>query len=122
MGLLNKNTDFNIIKPEKILEDQVIVVLKTIYDPEIPVSIYELGLIYFIIVKASISNENEFFVNVEMTVTSPNCPAIESLPQDIINGVEKLDNVIKCDVEVTFDPPWDKSFMSEEAKLELGML
>tara|TARA_Y100001973_G_C5150246_1_gene307682 strand:+ start:427 stop:759 length:333 start_codon:yes stop_codon:yes gene_type:complete len=110
------------MKPEKIVEDQVIMVLKTIYDPEIPVSIYELGLIYFVIVKASISNENEFFVNVEMTVTSPNCPAIESLPQDIIEGVERLDNVIKCDVEVTFDPPWDKSFMSEEARLELGML
>ena len=57
-----------------------------------------------------------------MTVTSPNCPAIESLPQDIIDGVERLESVIKCDVEVTFDPPWDKSFMSEEAKLELGFL
>ena len=57
-----------------------------------------------------------------MTVTSPNCPAIESLPEDIREGVEKLESVTKCDVEVTFDPPWDKSFMSEEAKLELGFL
>jgi len=105
-----------------IVEEQVVTVLRDIYDPELPVNIYDLGLIYFVNVKESISNENEFFVNVEMTVTSPNCPAIETLPQDIIDGVEKLDNVLKCDVEVTFDPPWDKSFMSEEAKLELGFL
>ena len=106
----------------KRVEEQVIMVLKTIYDPELPVNIYDLGLIYFVIVKESLNNDQEFFVNVEMTVTSPNCPAIESLPQDIIDGVERLDSVIKCDVEVTFDPPWDKSFMSEEAKLELGFL
>ena len=106
----------------KRVEEQVIMVLKTIYDPELPVNIYDLGLIYFVVVKESISNEQEFFVNVEMTVTSPNCPAIESLPEDIIEAVENLDSVIKCDVEVTFDPPWDKSFMSEEAQLELGFL
>tara|TARA_B100001094_G_scaffold95107_1_gene91044 strand:+ start:7571 stop:7903 length:333 start_codon:yes stop_codon:yes gene_type:complete len=106
----------------KIVEEKTVMVLKEIYDPELPVNIYDLGLIYFVVVKESISNEQEFFVNVEMTVTSPNCPAIESLPQDIIDGVERLESVIKCDVEVTFDPPWDKSFMSEEAKLELGFL
>ena len=109
------------MKPEKIIEDQVIMVLKTVYDPEIPVNIYELGLIYFVKVKKS-KKEGEFFVNVEMTVTSPNCPAIESLPEEMREKVEKLENVAKCDVEVTFDPPWDKSFMSDEAKLELGML
>ena len=109
-------------KKESELKDKIVRAIKTVFDPEIPVDVYELGLIYFVIVKASISNENEFFVNIEMTVTSPNCPAIESLPQDIIEGVERLDNIIKCDVEVTFDPPWDSSFMSEEAKLELGML
>jgi len=92
----------------KRVEEQVIMVLKTIYDPELPVNIYDLGLIYFVNVKESISNNQEFFVNVEMTVTSPNCPAIESLPEDIIEAVEKLDSVIKCDAEVTFDPPWDK--------------
>ena len=108
--------------PKQITEDQVVMVLKTIYDPELPVNIYELGLIYFVTVKESLNNEEEFFVNVVMTVTSPNCPAIESLPEDIVQGVEKLENVIKCDVEVTFDPPWDRSFMSEEAKLELGFL
>tara|TARA_R100000908_G_C3683497_1_gene101037 strand:- start:16 stop:348 length:333 start_codon:yes stop_codon:yes gene_type:complete len=106
----------------KIVEEQVIMVLKTIYDPELPVNIYDLGLIYFVKVKESISNDQEFFANIEMTVTSPNCPAIESLPEDIIEGVEKLDSIIKCDVEVTFDPPWDRSFMSEEAQLELGFL
>ena len=108
--------------PKQITEDQVVMVLKTIYDPELPVNIYELGLIYFVMVKESLNNEEEFFVNVVMTVTSPNCPAIESLPEDIVQGVEKLESVIKCDVEVTFDPPWDRSFMSEEAQLELGFL
>ena len=106
----------------KRVEEQVVMVLKTIYDPELPVNIYDLGLIYFVNVKESISNNQEFFVNVEMTVTSPNCPAIESLPEDIKEAVEKLESVIKCDVEVTFDPPWDRSFMSEEAKLDLGFL
>jgi metal-sulfur cluster biosynthetic enzyme len=106
----------------KIVEEQTIMVLKTIYDPELPVNIYDLGLIYFVIVKESLGNNQEFFVNVEMTVTSPNCPAIESLPVDISEAVEKLESVIKCDVEITFDPPWDKSFMSEETLLELGML
>ncbi len=105
----------------KIIEEQVVMVLKTIYDPELPVNIYDLGLIYFVKVKES-KEKGKFFVNVEMTVTSPNCPAIESLPEDIREGVEKLESVKKCDVEVTFDPPWDKSFMSEEAKLELGFL
>mgnify|MGYP003642272930 CR=1 FL=1 len=106
----------------KIVEKQTIAVLKEIYDPELPVNIYDLGLIYFVNVKESLGNKEEFFVNVEMTVTSPNCPAIESLPEDIREGVEKLDSVVKCDVVVTFDPPWDRSFMSEEAKLDLGFL
>ena len=104
------------------IKDKIIEEIRKIYDPELPVNIYDLGLIYFVNVKESLSNKEEFFVNVEMTVTSPNCPAIESLPQDIIDGVERLESVIKCDVEVTFDPPWDKSFMSEEAQLELGFL
>jgi len=110
------------MKPEKIVEEQVIMALKTVYDPELPVNIYELGLIYFINIKKSLKVDSDFFVNVEMTVTSPNCPAIESLPMDIIEAVEKLSSVVKCDVEVTFDPPWDRSFMSEEAQLELGFL
>ena len=106
----------------KIVEEQTIMVLKTIFDPELPVNIYDLGLIYFVTVKESLSNKEEFFVNVVMTVTSPNCPAIESLPEDITEGVERLESVLKCDVEVTFDPPWDRSFMTEEAQLELGFL
>ena len=106
----------------KIIEKQVIGVLKEINDPELPVNIYDLGLIYFVNIKKSLNSDSEFFANVEMTVTSPNCPAIESLPEDIKEAVEKLESVIKCDVEVTFDPPWDRSFMSEEAKLDLGFL
>ena len=98
----------------KKVEEQVIGVLKEIYDPELPVNIYDLGLIYFVKVKES-KDKGNFFINVEMTVTAPNCPAIET-------GVEKLKNITKCDVEVTFDPPWDRSFMSEEAKLDLGFL
>ena len=105
----------------KKVEERVIEVLKEIYDPELPVNIYDLGLIYFVKVKES-KDKGNFFVNVEMTVTAPNCPAIESLPEDIRCGVEKLKNITKCDVEVTFDPPWDRSFMSEEAKLYLGFL
>ena len=105
----------------KKIEEQVVEVLKTVYDPEIPVNIYELGLIYFVNVKESLSGDG-FFVNIVMTVTSPNCPAIESLPEEMTYKVEKLEEVIKCDVEVTFDPPWDRSFMSDEAKLELGFL
>ena len=105
----------------KKVEESVIEVLKEIYDPELPVNIYDLGLIYFVKVKES-KDKGNFFVNVEMTVTAPNCPAIESLPEDIRSGVEKLKNITKCDVEVTFDPPWDRSFMSEEAKLDLGFL
>ena len=92
------------MKKNKIIEEQVTEVLKTIYDPEIPVNIYELGLIYFVNVKESINGKG-FFVNVVMTVTSPNCPAIESLPEEMAQKVEKLEDIIKCDVEVTFDPP-----------------
>lgn len=107
------------MKPEKILEDQVIMVIKTIEDPEIPVNIYELGLIYFInITKA----ENGYDVEVEMTLTSPNCPVAESLPEEVRTKVENLEMVNKSTVTITWEPTWDQSFMSEEAKLELGML
>ena len=105
--------------PEKILEDQIIMVIKTVEDPEIPVNIYELGLIYFINIKA---NGSRFDVEVEMTLTSPNCPVAESLPEEVRTKVENLESVNKSTVTITFEPPWDKDFMSEEAKLELGML
>lgn len=109
------------MKPEKILEDQVIMVIKTVEDPEIPVNIYELGLIYFINIKDS-ETEGKFNVEVEMTLTSPNCPVAESLPEEVRSKVENLENVDKSEVTITWEPPWDQTFMSDVAKLELGML
>lgn len=98
------------------LENMVISVVKTVYDPEIPVDVYELGLIYDI----AISDDNE--VKISMTLTSPSCPVAESLPAEVEAKVESLDQVKKAIVEITFDPPWDKDMMSEEAQLELGFL
>ena len=89
---------------------------KTIFDPEIPVDIYELGLIY----DAHINEDGE--VKVLMTLTSPNCPVAESLPVEVEQKVEEIEYVTKAYVEITFDPPWDRDMMSEEAKFELGML
>jgi FeS assembly SUF system protein len=98
------------------LGEQIVKVLKSIYDPEIPVDIYELGLIYDVMV-----NTDEE-VKILMTLTSPNCPVAESLPREVEEKVKKLENVKDVEVEITFDPPWSKDLMSEEAKLELGML
>ena len=106
---------------EKILEDQIIMVIKTVEDPEIPVNIYELGLIYFIKIKPS-EEKDKFNVDVEMTLTSPNCPVAESMPEEVRTKVENLKMVNKSTVTITWDPTWDQSFMSEEAILELGML
>jgi len=90
--------------------------LKTVYDPEIPVDIYELGLIYDI----AISEEGE--VQVSMTLTSPSCPVAETLPAEVEQKVAAVHGVKSAKVSITFDPPWDKSMMSEEAQLELGFL
>ena len=98
------------------LGDKIVKVLKTIYDPEIPVDIYELGLIYDVMV-----NTNRD-VKILMTLTTPNCPVAESLPREVEERVKSLDLVKDCEVEITFDPPWTQDLMSEEAKLELGML
>lgn len=98
------------------LGEKVVKVLKTIYDPEIPVDIYELGLIYDVMV----SSDAE--VKILMTLTSPNCPVAETLPVEIEEKVKSLKEVTDAEVEITFDPPWSKELMSEEAKLELGML
>ncbi|KGK32258.1 SUF system Fe-S cluster assembly protein [Cellulophaga sp. E6(2014)] len=98
------------------LGEQIVIVLKTIYDPEIPVDIYELGLIYDVFV----NEDNE--VKILMTLTSPNCPVAESLPAEVEEKVKSLDAVKDAEVEITFDPPWTQELMSEEAKLELGML
>lgn len=98
------------------LGEKIVQVLKTIYDPEIPVDIYELGLIYDVFV-----NE-ERDVKILMTLTSPNCPVAETLPVEVEEKVKSLDAVKNAMVEITFDPPWTQELMSEEAKLELGML
>ena len=90
--------------------------LKSIYDPEIPVDIFELGLIY----EVKIDKENN--VQIEMTLTSPNCPVAESLPKEVEDKVAAIEEVTTCKVNIVFDPPWDKDMMSEEAKLELGFL
>lgn len=100
----------------KELEDKIVLMLKTIYDPEIPVDIFELGLIY----EVKIDKENN--VQIEMTLTSPNCPVAESLPKEVEDKVASVEGVTTCKVNIVFDPPWDKDMMSEEAKLELGFL
>ena len=98
------------------LGEKIVGVLKTIYDPEIPVDIYELGLIYDVFV-----NE-DYDVKILMTLTTPNCPVAETLPLEVEEKIKSLDAVKSAEVEITFDPPWTHELMSEEAKLELGML
>ena len=96
--------------------EEIIRVLKTIYDPEIPVDIYELGLIYDV----QISDEGN--VKVVMTLTTPNCPVAESLPAEVKEKVKSVEGVNEVDLELTFEPSWTKDMMSEEARFELGML
>ena len=98
------------------LGEKVVKVLKTIYDPEIPVDIYELGLIYDVF----LNEEND--VKILMTLTSPNCPVAESLPQEVKDKVAEIKGVKSVEIEMTFDPAWTRDLMSEEAKLELGFL
>lgn len=98
------------------LGEKIVRVLKTIYDPEIPVDIYELGLIYDVFV----NEDND--VKILMTLTTPNCPVAESLPQEVKEKIRELDEVNEVELELTFDPPWTRDLMSEEAKLELGFL
>ena len=96
--------------------EKIITTIKTIFDPEIPVDIYELGLIYDIMV-----NEN-FDVKILMTLTTPNCPVAETLPVDVEEKVKTVQGVKDVEVEITFEPPWSQDLMSDEAKLELGIL
>jgi len=97
-------------------ENKIVEVLKTIYDPEIPVDIYELGLIYEVRV------HDNHDVTIEMTLTSPNCPVAESLPKEVETKINSIEGVSSTNVVIVFDPPWDKDMMSEEAKLDLGFL
>ena len=110
------STPLDPVEQSSALGSQIVAVLKTIYDPEIPVDIYELGLIYDVFV-----NE-DYDVKILMTLTSPNCPVAESLPVEVEEKVRTVDLVKDVTVEITFDPPWTQELMSEEAKLELGML
>ncbi|ARJ48641.1 SUF system Fe-S cluster assembly protein [Candidatus Pelagibacter sp. RS40] len=96
------------------LKEKVITEIKKIYDPEIPVNIYELGLIYDIKIK-------DKDVQVKMTLTTPNCPVAESLPKEVKDSIMQLKEVNKVDLDLVWDPPWDKSMMSEAAKLELNL-
>jgi len=98
------------------LGEKIVKELKSIFDPEIPVDIYELGLIYDVFV----NEDNE--VKILMTLTTPNCPVAETLPQEVEEKIKSIDEVKTAEVESTFDPPWTKDLMSEEAKLELGFL
>ena len=97
------------------LKDQIITEIKKIYDPEIPVNIYELGLIY------DIKVENKNTAKVKMTLTSPNCPVAESLPKEVKDSIMEIKEVKKVDLDLVWDPPWDKSMMTEAAKLELNL-
>ena len=96
------------------IKNKIIDEIKKIYDPEIPVNIYELGLIYDVLV----DGKN---VKIKMTLTTPNCPVAESLPKEVKDSVMQVDGVEKVDLDLVWDPPWDKSMMSEAAKLELNI-
>ena len=97
------------------LKDQIIAEIRKIYDPEIPVNIYELGLIYDIRV------ENKNTAKVKMTLTSPNCPVAESLPKEVKEGVMQVEGIEDVDLQLVWDPPWNKDMMSEAAKLEMNL-
>ena len=100
----------------RTLEEKIVIVLKNIFDPEIPVNIYDLGLIYEH--KADVNGK----VSVLMTLTSPNCPVAESLPAQVKEEISYLTGVTGVDLEITFEPPWDQEMITEEARLELGLL
>ena len=97
------------------IKEKVIAEIKKVYDPEIPVNIYDLGLIYGI----EIRNENEAFI--EMTLTSPNCPVADSLPKMVKENISSIKEIKKVDLKLVWSPPWTKDMMSEEAKLELNL-
>ena len=98
------------------VEEKIVKMLRTVDDPEIPVNVYDLGLIY------SIEVDDEKNVHIEMTLTAPNCPAADFIIEDVRMKVESIDDVKSVDIQLVFEPEWDKDMMSEEAKLELGFL
>lgn len=98
-------------------EEQIVRMLRTVFDPEIPVNIYDLGLVY----KIDLSDDGKHLV-VDMTLTAPNCPAVDFIVEDVRMKLESIEGIEDVQVNVVFDPPWDKDMMSDEAKLELGFL
>lgn len=98
------------------IEGKIVEALKQVYDPEIPVNVYDLGLIY------EIDYTDEKEANIDMTLTAPNCPMVDILIMDVENAVSAIEEVEKVNINLVFEPPWDKSMLSEEAKLELGFL
>lgn len=106
----------NMENNEITTEEKIVKMLRTVYDPEIPVNVYDLGLIY------SVETDDENNVKIEMTLTAPNCPAADFIVEDIRMKIESIEEVKSVDIQLVFEPEWDKEMMSEEAKLELGLL
>lgn len=113
----NNEMENNIVSNELEMQERVIDVLKTVYDPEIPVNIYDLGLIYRIEL-----NEDNTELSVDMTLTAPNCPAADFILEDVRQKLEAITGLQKVEVNLVFEPEWDKNMMSEEAKMEMGFL
>ena len=98
------------------IEEKIVKMLRTVYDPEIPVNVYDLGLIY------NVEVDDEKNVKIEMTLTAPNCPAADFIVEDVRMKIESIEHLKSVDIQLVFEPEWDKDMMSEEAKLELGFL
>ena len=103
------------------IEVKVVEMLKTVFDPEIPVNVYDMGLIYKIDVSEN-EDDSTFKVDIDMTLTAPNCPAADFIIDDITQKIESIEGVSKVNVQLVFEPEWDKSMMSEEAQLDLGFM
>jgi FeS assembly SUF system protein len=114
--MINESVKVDEQKEILVLETEIVNVLKNVYDPEIPVNIYDLGLIY------DIETDDQNRVRITMTLTAPNCPVADILPNEIKEKVSAIPGITEVEINLVFDPPWDQSMMSEEALLELGML
>ena len=112
-----KNSEATLDVSQLEMQERVIEVLKTVFDPEIPVNIYDLGLIYRIEL-----NENNTVLSVDMTLTAPNCPAADFIVEDVRQKLKTITGLEKVEVNLVFEPEWDKNMMTEEAKMELGFL
>ena len=118
MGILDRKIEKETPEPKDLtIDEQIVGAMKQVYDPEIPVNIYDMGLIY-----KFDHNEEDQKVTIDMTLTSPNCPAAQTLPVDVKNQVETLPDVAEAEVNIVWEPPWGPENMSDEAKLELGFL